>query len=76
MTGDWETAPGVERAREVAYAADEKADCAGLLLAEAILTGMGDIPQLLLEFRQSRAAAHYAWCVYSEALDQARAVPA
>lgn len=73
---DWPAAPLVERTREVAYAADEKADCAGLLLAEAILTGVGDVAQLLLEFRRARASAHLAWCVYSEALDVQRAVPA
>ena len=60
-------------ARERAYAADEKADCAGLLLAEALLTGVGDVGLLMHEFRLARAAAHYSWCVYSETLEVERA---
>jgi hypothetical protein len=66
----------VERARKRAYAADEKADAAGLLLAEALVTGVGDIQQLMVEFRRARADAHYAWCAYSEQLDEARSVSA
>lgn len=61
----------VDRARERAFLADETADAAGLLFAECIVTGIGDPRQLLHAFRSARADANYAWCVYSDALDQA-----
>jgi hypothetical protein len=74
------TCEHVARAQARAYAADEVADAAGLLLAESLVTGIGHLDQLLRDFRTARAAATYAWCVYSDALDQAErdrgAVPA
>lgn len=76
MSGDCRVVSAVDRTRERAYLADDKADSAGLLLAEALLSGVGDVGQLLRDFAKARQAAHDAWCAYSDALDAARSVPA
>lgn len=63
------SAAAVDLSREMAYAADENADAAGLMLADAVAFGRGDVLPLAREYTRARAEANYAWCVYSERLE-------
>lgn len=66
----------VRAAEARAHAADEVADCAGLLLADAVLDGGADIELLRRNYRTAKADATWCWAVYADALAQLAAVPA
>lgn len=66
----------VKGAEARAHAADEVADCAGLLLADAVLDGSADVQLLARKYRHAKAEATWCWAVYSDALAQRTAVPA
>lgn len=66
----------VKGAEARAHAADEVADCAGLMLADAVLDGSSDVGLLGRKYRHAKAEATWCWAVYADALAQLTAVSA
>lgn len=60
----------VKAAEAAAHAADEVADCAGLLVADALLDGSCEVELLARNYRQAKAEATWRWAVYVDAVAQ------
>lgn len=51
----------VKGAEAAAHLADERADCAGLLVADALLDGSSEIELLARNYRQAKVEAAWRW---------------
>lgn len=80
MTSGWRPSrEQVDAAEAAAHAADEVADCAGLLLADSVLDQTGETRLLALKYRAARMEAGYRWAAYEDVRAQhlaGEAVPA
>lgn len=56
----------VDAAEAAAHAADEVADCAGLLLADSVLDHCGETRLLALKYRAARMEAGYRWAAFED----------